>query len=75
MGTHGYTMSRRGYVGNFRILIFVFMLGARQNFFRKLAHKFGFIRGRGIIDRGREYLSLSTSRRAVSSALHLKYRF
>jgi hypothetical protein len=40
-------VSRRGYVGNFRILIFLFMLGARQNFFWKLAHIFGLIRKQG----------------------------
>jgi hypothetical protein len=39
----GHPVYRRGYVGNFRILIFLFMLGGRQNFFRKLADKFGFI--------------------------------
>jgi hypothetical protein len=59
-------VSGRGYAGNFRNLIFVFMLGARQNFFRKLAHKFGFIRGVGILrQRGVEYLLYQLSRRAV----------
>ncbi len=56
----GHPVSRRGYVENITILIFVFMLGARQNFFRKLAHKFGLLEGGDIINIGSEWQVLSS---------------